>query len=89
MELPKENLADALSLTRDCRKTVSSLKVRCMECAQEEQIDALSLTRERVRVWVSENLSLQKLNSAQKKDRHPHPPSPIDKWERAQKMYSR
>jgi len=56
---------------------------------QEKLIDALSLTRERVRVWVSENLSLQKLNSAQKKDRHPHPPSPIDKWERAQKMYSR
>jgi hypothetical protein len=29
-----------------------------MECAKEELIDALSLTRERVGVWVSENLSL-------------------------------
>jgi hypothetical protein len=45
---------DVLSLTRDCRKTVSSLKVQCMECAKEELIDALSLTRERVRVWVSQ-----------------------------------
>jgi hypothetical protein len=37
-------------------------------------LDALSLTRERVRVWVSGNLSLQKLNNSQKKDRHPLPP---------------
>ena len=45
-----------------------------MEYAKEEMSDALSLTRERVRVWVSENLSLQKLNNAEKKDRHPLPP---------------
>jgi hypothetical protein len=69
-----QDLTDALSLTRDWRKTVSSLKVRCMECVKEELIDALSLTRERVRVWVSENLTLQKLNSTQKKDKHPLPP---------------
>ena len=42
--------ADALSLTRDCRKTVSRFKVRCMENAKEEMSDALSLTRERVSV---------------------------------------
>src|SRR5271154_4241512 len=67
-------LSLTLSLVRDCRKAVSSLKVRCMEYAREEMPDALSLTRERVRVWVSENLSLQKLNNAEKKDRHPLPP---------------
>jgi len=37
-----------LSLVRDGRKTVSSLKVRRMESAKEELLDALSLTRERV-----------------------------------------
>jgi len=45
-----------------------------MELTKEKLTDALSLTRERVRVWVSENLSLQKLNNAEKKDRHPLPP---------------
>jgi hypothetical protein len=31
------------------------LEVRGMELTKERLIDALSLTRERVRVWVSEN----------------------------------
>src|SRR5271170_3281903 len=45
-----------------------------MELTKEKLTDALSLTRERVRVWVSENLSFQKLDTTQQKDRHPLPP---------------
>ena len=54
-----------------------------MELPSEKLIDALSLTRERVRVWVSENLSLQKFNNTQQKDRHPLPALSHKKWERA------
>jgi len=48
----------ALFLPKTCRKPVCHLKVRRMELTKEELIDALSLTRERVRVWVCENLDL-------------------------------
>ena len=56
------------------RITAPERPIDAIDCAKEELTDALSLTRERVRVWVSENLSLQKLNNAEKKDRHPLPP---------------
>src|SRR5271155_740058 len=42
-ERASENL-----VVRGCRKMVCRLKVRCMELAKDELIDALSLTRERV-----------------------------------------
>jgi hypothetical protein len=44
-----------------------------MELTKEKLIDALSLTKERVGVWVSGNVSLRKLNNTQKEDRHPLP----------------
>src|SRR5277367_5994562 len=44
-----------------------------MELTKEKLTDALSLTRERVRVWVSESLSLQKSDKLHRKDRHPLP----------------
>ena len=44
-----------------------------MELPKDKLMDALSLTRERVRVWAFGNLDIQKLSSTQKKDRHPLP----------------
>ncbi len=45
-----------------------------MELTKGELIYALSLTRVRLRVWASGNLSLRKLDKTQKKDGHPLPP---------------
>ena len=53
---------------RDCRKTVSTLKVRRMELPKEKVIDASD--QGQGRVWVSGNLSSQNLNNTQKRDRH-------------------
>src|SRR5271154_6163644 len=65
---------NSLQLESPMRITAPERPIDAIDCAKEELTDALSLTRERGRVWGSENLSLQKLNSTEKKDRPPPPP---------------
>jgi hypothetical protein len=48
-----EPVRNALSMTRDRRTTDCSVKIARIELLSEELMDALSMTREKVRVWVA------------------------------------
>src|SRR6266568_669123 len=50
--IARQELIDAPSLTRVCRKTGCNVKIAGMKLLSEDRMDALSLNRERIRVWV-------------------------------------